>query len=103
MNEFEGIRPALGHEVGEIAAQAAHRDKRIGELLMPVRAGLPVHVVQGMRDPFGGPDHVRRALASEGVEIDGDRVRVDEAPGAHFFTDGAPAAALVTAHLTRGG
>ncbi len=72
---------------------------RIGELLTPVRAGLPVHVVQGMRDPFGGPDHVRRALAGEGVEIDGDRVRVDEAPGAHSFTDGAAVADAVAARL----
>ncbi|NYF97418.1 alpha/beta family hydrolase [Janibacter cremeus] len=71
---------------------------RIGELVLPVYAGLPVHVVQGKRDPFGGPGHVRRALAGEGVEIDGERVRVDEAPGRHAFTDGAAVAALVCGH-----
>ncbi|WP_338750920.1 alpha/beta family hydrolase [Janibacter alittae] len=68
---------------------------RIGELLLPVRAGLPVHVVQGARDPFGGPGHVRRALAGEGVRIDGERVRVDEAPGTHSFTDGPAVAESV--------
>lgn len=72
---------------------------RIGELLLPIRAGLPLHVVQGMRDPFGGPDHVRRALAGEGVEIDGERVRVDEAPGSHSFTDGVTVADAVAAKL----
>lgn len=73
---------------------------RIGELVLPIRAGLPVHVVQGMRDPFGGPDHVRRALAGEGVAIDGHRVRVDEAAGTHSFTDGAAVADLVAEQLS---
>lgn len=72
---------------------------RIGELVRPVEAGLPVHVVQGARDPFGRPGDVRRALAGAGVTIEGVRVRVDEAPGAHSFTDGAAVADLVTAHL----
>lgn len=61
---------------------------RIGELLMPVDAGLAVHVVQGARDPFGGPDAVREALA-------GADVRVDEAPGTHSFTGGRAVADLV--------
>ncbi|WP_435203033.1 alpha/beta hydrolase family protein [Janibacter sp. GS2] len=62
---------------------------RIGELLMPLEAGLAVHVVQGAKDPFGGPDAVRDALA-------GAAVLVDEAPGTHSFTGGAAVADLVT-------
>lgn len=58
---------------------------RIGELLRPVEAGLPVHVVQGAKDPFGRPDDVREALA-------GAAVRVDEAPGTHSFTGGGAVA-----------
>lgn len=68
---------------------------RIGELVVPVGLGLPVHVVQGERDPFGGPDAVREALAGRGVEVDGERVRVDRAPGTHSFTGGAAVADLV--------
>lgn len=68
---------------------------RIGELLQPAEAGLPVHVVQGAKDPFGRPDAVREALA-------GADVHVDEAPGTHSFTDGGAVAALVLAHLTDG-
>lgn len=68
---------------------------RIGELLLPVQAGLPVHVVQGARDPFGGPDAVRAALAAAGV----DGVRVDQAPGDHSFTDGLLVAELVAQGL----
>ena len=65
---------------------------RIGELLAPVEHALPVHVVQGAKDPFGRPDDVREALA-------GADVRVDEAPGTHSFTDGAAVADLVARGL----
>src|SRR5699024_10895470 len=65
---------------------------RIGELLTPVEHALPVHVVQGAKDPFGRPDDVREALA-------GADVRVDEAPGTHSFTDGAAVADLVARGL----
>ena len=61
---------------------------RIGELLMPLDHGLPVHVVQGAKDPFGRPDDVRAALA-------GAEVHVDEAPGTHSFTNGSAVADLV--------
>lgn len=66
---------------------------RIGELLTPLEHGLPVHVVQGAKDPFGRPDDVRAALA-------GADVHVDEGPGTHSFTDGPAVAALVLARLT---
>lgn len=72
---------------------------RSGELLTPIEAGLPVHVVQGTRDPFGGPEQVRAALAAAGVEVDGERVRVDVAPGTHSFSDGSTVAELVQQHL----
>lgn len=65
---------------------------RIGELLTPAEHGLPVHVVQGARDPFGRPDDVRTAVG----EAD---VTVDEAPGTHSFTGGRAVADLVLARL----
>ena len=46
-------------------------------LLAPVRAGLPVHVVQGERDPFGTPDEVRAVLPDPEV--------VSSAQGSHSF------------------
>lgn len=64
---------------------------RIGELVMPVEAGLSVQVIQGRTDPFGSPDAVRAALADAGVE----GVQVDEAPGTHSFTNGPVVADLV--------
>lgn len=66
---------------------------RIGELVLPVGAGLPVHVVQGARDPFGSPGDVRAALADAGVAP--DAVGVDEAPGTHSFTGGRVVAEAV--------
>lgn len=66
---------------------------RIGELLTPAEHGLPVQVVQGAKDPFGGPAVVREALA-------GADVHVDEAPGTHSFTGGTAVAALVAAFWT---
>ena len=50
---------------------------RAEELLAPVRAGLPVHVVQGERDPFGTPDEVRAVLPDPEV--------VSSAKGSHSF------------------
>lgn len=50
---------------------------RADELLAPVRAGLPVHVVQGERDPFGTPDEVRAVLPDPEV--------VSSAKGSHSF------------------
>lgn len=35
---------------------------RADELRLPVAAGIPLHVVQGERDPFGTPDEVRAEL-----------------------------------------
>lgn len=50
---------------------------RAGELRMPVEAGLPVHVVQGRRDPFGTPGEVRAELP--------DPAYVTAANGTHSF------------------
>ncbi|GAA4719712.1 hypothetical protein GCM10025782_16350 [Pedococcus ginsenosidimutans] len=35
---------------------------RADELRQPLAAGLPLHVVQGLRDPFGTPEEVRAEL-----------------------------------------
>lgn len=85
---------------------------RIGELVRPLEHGLPVHVVQGAKDPFGGPDAVRAALADAGGDEvvagsgggaaaagRGDVV-VDEVPGTHSFS-GAGAAAVATSVAER--
>ncbi|GAA1762118.1 alpha/beta family hydrolase [Nostocoides vanveenii] len=50
---------------------------RAGELRAPGDHGLPVRVVQGERDPFGGPDEVRAELA--------DPSWVAGVPGTHSF------------------
>ena len=42
---------------------------RRDELARPLAAGVPVHVVQGERDPFGTPDEVRAAAASPLVSL----------------------------------
>ncbi len=54
----------LGCSVPLVPAAPAGKPEssRAEELLRPVRAGLPVHVVQGERDPFGTPDEVRAVL-----------------------------------------
>ncbi len=46
---------------------------RADELALPGRNGIPVHVVQGRRDPFGTPEEVRRVLPPGGglSEVDG--------------------------------
>jgi predicted alpha/beta-hydrolase family hydrolase len=50
---------------------------RAGELRRPVEAGIPLHVVQGRRDPFGTPDEVRAELP--------DPAYVTAANGTHSF------------------
>lgn len=51
---------------------------RAFELRLPVEAGLPVHVVQGARDPFGTPEDVRAELS--------DPSFVTAAAGTHSFS-----------------
>ncbi|MGE9809416.1 alpha/beta family hydrolase [Janibacter sp. G1551] len=59
---------------------------RAPELATPLRAGLPVRVVQGERDPFGTPDDVRAGLAAElGVPLADLPDIVSAAPGTHAF------------------
>lgn len=50
---------------------------RAGELREPLGHGIPVRVVQGERDPFGGPDEVRAELTDPGW--------VAGVPGTHSF------------------
>jgi predicted alpha/beta-hydrolase family hydrolase len=50
---------------------------RAEELLTPIRAGLPVHVVQGETDPFGTPGEVRAVVP--------DPAYVTAAKGTHSF------------------
>lgn len=50
---------------------------RAGELRLPLEAGLPLHVVQGARDPFGTPEDVRAELP--------DPSYVTAATGTHSF------------------
>lgn len=54
---------------------------RIEELLVPVRAGLPVVVVQGAADPFGGPQDVCVALGESAASVE-----VTEVAGTHSLT-----------------
>jgi len=37
---------------------------RVDELVMPIEAGLPTLVVQGLRDPMGHPDEITDALGT---------------------------------------
>lgn len=53
---------------------------RAEELRTPLAAGLPVLVVQGERDAFGGPDEVAAATASA---PGADRLRLEPVPGSH--------------------
>ena len=50
---------------------------RAGELRRPLEAAIPLHVVQGRRDPFGTPAEVRAELP--------DPAYVTEANGTHSF------------------
>jgi predicted alpha/beta-hydrolase family hydrolase len=52
---------------------------RAAELLLPVRHGIPMLVVQGTRDPFGRPDEVRAVLQDTDGQ-DTDRQGTDRAP-----------------------
>ena len=53
---------------------------RAEELLTPIRAGLPVHVVQGERDPFGTPTRCATVRA-----VAPDAAYVSSAKGTHSF------------------
>jgi predicted alpha/beta-hydrolase family hydrolase len=55
---------------------------RAQELRRPVDAGIPVHVVQGKRDPFGSPDDVRAELPDPSI--------VTAAKGTHSFGRDCP-------------
>lgn len=68
---------------------------RAGEL---AAAGVPLLVVQGERDAFGGPQHVRDALADQRVAD----AEVAAVPGDHALRrDPAAVAAAVVAFLRR--
>ncbi|MEO5981674.1 MAG: alpha/beta family hydrolase [Pedococcus sp.] len=70
---------------------------RADELRLPLAAGLPLHVVQGVRDPFGTPDEVRAELP--------DAAYVTAVNGTHSFgrapTDVVLAARAFLEELTR--
>ena len=70
---------------------------RVGELITPLGLGLPVQVVQGAKDPFGGPEAVRAAVGAraerQGIAVDG--LAIDSARGTHTLTDGGAVAELV--------
>ncbi|YAL84071.1 alpha/beta family hydrolase [Dermacoccaceae bacterium W4C1] len=51
---------------------------RAGEAELVLQAGLPLGIVQGERDPFGGPDDLRAAL--------GERPQIFAARGDHGFS-----------------
>lgn len=57
-------------------------NSRAPELLMPVTAGVPLHVVQGERDPFGTPGEVRAEL--------GDAAYVSAVKGEHTIRATGP-------------
>ncbi|XVX21318.1 alpha/beta family hydrolase [Actinomycetota bacterium] len=69
---------------------------RAEELQAPIDAGLPVHVVQGEKDPFGGPDEIAEAVP--------DTAYLDGVAGAHSFSkdpqDVLEAVRLFLAELT---
>jgi uncharacterized protein len=72
---------------------------RLAELLLPARAGLPVLVLQGERDPFGGPAELTAALAAAGTP---PQVHLEGVPGDHGLkADPAGLAVLATGWLAR--
>ena len=91
----------LAHEVGASAVltlafplvpparSGVTARSRAPELQEPVRHGIPLLVVQGSRDPFGGPARLRAALTG----LRGAPAEVQEVPGDHGATDD-PAALL---------
>lgn len=68
---------------------------RADELRVPVDAGLPVRVIQGLRDPFGHPEEVAAALP--GGSGDGVVVSVG---GTHSLRDPAAVARLAREWLS---
>ena len=64
---------------------------RVEELRVPIAAGLPVRVVQGVRDPFGSPDEVRAELTDPAVVV--------ETAGTHSLTAPATVGELVAQWL----
>lgn len=83
------------HLPGKPAASRAH------ELAVPLRDGVPVRVIQGVRDPFGTPSEIHAAIAAL-TEHSSDLDLV-EVPGTHTLTSPAKVAdatAAWLAHLT---
>jgi len=67
---------------------------RADELALPTASGIPLHVVQGRTDPFGGPAEVRAVLPPGAT--------LDDVPGPHSLEKAAPAVAThVSAWLDR--
>jgi uncharacterized protein len=66
---------------------------RAAELRAPLAHGIPLHVVQGERDPFGTPDEVRAELPA------GDWLTA--VPGEHTVRDTGPLVAAAQAFLAR--
>jgi predicted alpha/beta-hydrolase family hydrolase len=64
---------------------------RADELRRPVEAGIPLHVVQGERDPFGTPAEVRAELP--------DPSHVTGVPGEHTVSVTGPLVAAVRAFV----
>ena len=64
---------------------------RAQELRRPVDAGIPLHVVQGERDPFGTPGEVRAELA--------DPAYVSAVPGEHTVRVTGPLVAAALAFV----
>lgn len=65
---------------------------RADELREPLAHGIPLHVVQGSRDPFGTPAEVRGELP--------DSALVTEVPGEHTVKDTGALVTAATAFLT---
>lgn len=83
---------------------------RAPELQEPVRHGIPLLVVQGSRDPFGGPDQLQAALTgplvpaalAEPAQRTGTQVRVCEVRGDHGpSSDSAAVLSAVSDFLDR--
>ena len=55
---------------------------RAGELRLPIQSGIPLHIVQGEKDPFGTPGEVRAEL--------GGPAYVSAVKGEHTIRETAP-------------
>ena len=64
---------------------------RADELRLPRAAGIPLHVVQGQRDPFGSPEEVRAELP--------DPTQVTAVAGEHTVTVTGPLVAAARAFV----